>query len=127
MSSSLDPEAAASPAFFYRIWLAAIGFGLTAGVLVLGLIANEDDTQDRIHRVLPWSGDRCEPWSVLWLLGGILIAAVGSALLLRSLGRPGGESFGMRTLRWSFRIVAVASVGYWIVNLVGARSTSCIE
>ena len=95
--------------------------------MTIGLAANEDSTQEQIHRALPWSVDpgHCAPWSLTWLFLGLVLAAAafGTALFARRSSVQ--ETGAVQTAS----LVAVAAGGiaviYWIANGVGALGGHC--
>jgi hypothetical protein len=99
---------------------------LAASILAVGLAANEDSIQRRIHEALPWtrSPDLCDPWSVAWLLAGIGIAT--AALFFMGLAARRGAHLRPQIIRWFAWVLVIGAEGYWIANLVVSLAGSCI-
>ncbi len=106
-----------------------IGVSLATSVVVvtIGLAANEDSTQERIHRALPWSVDpgHCALWSLTWLLLGLTLAAAAFATALVARRSSVEETPAVQAASLVAVAAGVIAVAYWIANSVVALGGHC--
>jgi hypothetical protein len=107
--------------------LIAVSLAISLALMTIGLAANEDSTQERIHRALSWSVDpgHCAPWSLTWLLLGLALAAAAFAIAHFARRSSVGETGSVQTASLVALAAGMIAVAYWIANTVGALGTRC--